>query len=137
MKEESIVRCWAKIDELLDSHFPAVSPDEEVLDSKLNINLPLEIAAEMKDFLSVLWEEENQDGTGKTLDEIMGAGRLNELTYESYLELLKKSEHDALKITLWEKITKTNHEDIIAFRSILRSCTREILETMVKDFLNE
>ena len=137
MIDQYVVPCWAKIDELLERHFPEISPDEEVLDSQLNINLPLEVATEMKDFLSVLWDEMGQNGTGKTFEEIMGAGRLNELTYESYLDLLKKAEKDALNITIWEKITKTNHEDIVAFRSILRSCTREILELMVKDFLNE
>ena len=137
MIDQYVVQCWAKIDELLERHFPEISPDEEVLDSQLNINLPLEVATEMKDFLSVLWAEMGQKGTGKTFEEIMGAGRLNELTYESYLDLLKKAEKDALNITIWEKITKTNHEDIVAFRSILRSCTREILKLMVKDFLNE
>ena len=67
----------------------------------------------------------------------MGAGRLNNITYESYLDMIKAAQKEALKITLWEKITHTNHEDVMIFQSILRSCTREILELMVKDFLNE
>jgi hypothetical protein len=137
MREESVIRSWAKIDELLNRHFPPIDPANEVLDPKLNINLPLDIAVEMKDYLCSLWEEEQQNGAEKTFEEIMGAGRLNQITYENYLDLMKKAEKDALKITLWEKITKTNYEDIATFRSILRSCTSEILEMMVRDFLNE
>ena len=137
MTDEYVVPCWAKIDELLAKHFPEITPEDNVLDAKMTTNLPLVIAAEMKDYLSGLWDEMEQSGTGKTFEEIMGAGRLNQLTYESYYDLLKNAEKDALKITLWERITKTNYEDIITYRSILRSCTREILELMVKDFLNE
>ena len=128
------IQCWNKIDELLEKHFTSTS--DEVLDVRYTLDYPLTIAAEMKEFLAELWaKEENQ--SGKAFEEIMGAGRLNNITYESYLDLLKTAQKEALKITLWEKMTHTNNEDVMIFQSILKSCTKEILELMVKDFLNE
>lgn len=128
------IQCWNKIDELLKEHFASTS--EEVLDPRYTLDYPLKVAAEMKDFLAGLWTTEGLQ-SGKAFEDIMGAGRLNNITYESYLDMLKAAQKEALEITLWEKITHTNHEDVMVFKSILKSCTRDILELMVKDFLNE
>ena len=128
------ILCWNKIDELLKEHFASTS--SEVLDPRYTLDYPLKVAAEMKNYLADLWATE-EDQSGKAFEDLMGAGRLNNITYESYLDMIKAAQKEALKITLWEKITHTNHEDVMIFQSILRSCTREILELMVKDFLNE
>ena len=128
------ILCWNKIDELLKEHFASTS--SEVLDPRYALDYPLKVAAEMKDYLADLWATEGHQ-SGKAFEDLMGAGRLNNITYESYLDMIKAAQKEALKITLWEKITHTNHEDVMIFQSILRSCTREILELMVKDFLNE
>ena len=128
------ILCWNKIDELLKEHFASTS--SEVLDPRYTLDYPLKVAAEMKNYLADLWAAEGHQ-SGKAFEDLMGAGRLNNITYESYLDMIKAAQKEALKITLWEKITHTNHEDVMIFQSILRSCTREILELMVKDFLNE
>ena len=128
------ILCWNKIDELLKEHFASTS--SEVLDPRYTLDYPLKVAAEMKNYLADLWATEGNQ-SGKAFEDLMGAGRLNNITYESYLDMIKAAQKEALKITLWEKITHTNHEDVMIFQSILRSCTREILELMVKDFLNE
>ena len=128
------ILCWNKIDELLKEHFASTS--SEVLDPRYTLDYPLKVAAEMKSYLADLWATEGHQ-SGKAFEDLMGAGRLNNITYESYLDMIKAAQKEALKITLWEKITHTNHEDVMIFQSILRSCTREILELMVKDFLNE
>lgn len=128
------ILCWNKIDELLKEHFASTS--SEVLDPRYTLDYPLKVAAEMKNYLADLWATEEHQ-SGKAFEDLMGAGRLNNITYESYLDMIKAAQKEALKITLWEKITHTNHEDVMIFQSILRSCTREILELMVKDFLNE
>ena len=128
------ILCWNKIDELLKEHFTNTS--SEVLDPRYTLDYPLKVAAEMKDYLADLWATEGHQ-SGKAFEDLMGAGRLNNITYESYLDMIKAAQKEALKITLWEKITHTNHEDVMIFQSILRSCTREILELLVKDFLNE
>ena len=43
----------------------------------------------------------------------------------------------ASTITLWEKITKSNHEDVTYYKGLLREYTKELLLIMRIDFLEE
>ena len=130
------VQCWNKINELLEKHFGSTLGENEVLDARYTLDYPFTVASEMEEYLVSLWSEIGHT-SGKTIEEIMGAGRLSSLTYDSYLDMLKEAQADASRITLWEKIAKTNHDDVMVFKSIMKSCTKDILELMVKDFLNE
>lgn len=127
-------QCWARYNQLLDTHFTDDPRNPEFLSGRYTIDLPLLIAAQMHDYIEALWEA---NGDGRSLNDLMGAGRLTQITYESYLERLRETMHDALKVTLWEKITKTNYQDVAVYKGILKECTKEILETMITDFLNE
>lgn len=127
-------QCWTSYNQLLDTHFTDDPRNPEFLSGRYTIDLPLLIAAQMHDYIEALWEA---NGDGRSLNELMGAGRLTQITYESYLERLRETMHDALKVTLWEKITKTNYQDVAVYKGILKECTKEILETMITDFLNE
>ena len=128
-------QCWARYNELLESYFPD-EKQSEVLGTSYPIDLPLKVAAEMKVYLEELWESNAPEGS-RSFEDIMGAGRLNSITYDSYLESLTGAYKDAVHTTLWEKLTKTNHEDTTVYKGLLKACTKEILETMVKDLLNE
>ena len=128
-------QCWAKYNDLLETYFPD-EEQSEVLGRAYPIDLPLKIAEEMKVYLEELWENNAPEGS-KTFVQIMGAGRLNSITYDSYLESMNSAYNDAVHTTLWEKITKTNHEDTTVYKGLLKACTKEILETMVKDLINE
>lgn len=128
-------QCWIRLNDLLESYFPD-EEQNEVLGASYTLDLPLKVAAEMKASLEELWENNAPEGS-RTFAEIMGAGRLNSITYDSYLESLTGAYKDAVHTTLWEKLTKTNHEDTIVYKGLLKACTKEILETMVKDLLNE
>ena len=127
-------QCWTRYNQLLDTHFTDDPRNPELLSGRYTIDLPLLIAAQMHDYIEALWEA---NGDRRSLNELMGAGRLTQITYESYLERLRETMHDALKATLWEKITKTNYQDVAIYKGILKECTKEILETMITDFLNE
>ncbi len=127
-------QCWARYNQLLDTNFTDDPRNPEFLSGRYTIDLPLLIASEMRDYIEALWEA---NGDGRSLNDLMGAGRLTRITYESYLEKLRETMHDALKVTLWEKITKTNYQDVAVYKGILKECTKEILETMITDFLNE
>lgn len=127
-------QCWAKYNQLLDTHFTDDPRNTEFLSGSYTIDLPLLIAAEMRNYIDALWEA---NGDGRSLNDLMGAGRLTRITYESYLDRLRETMQDALQITLWEKITNTNYQDVAVYKGILKECTKEILETMITDFLNE
>lgn len=44
---------------------------------------------------------------------------------------------DATEITLWERITKSNHEDVTYYKGLLQEYTRDLLMVMREDFLEE
>ena len=44
---------------------------------------------------------------------------------------------EAQQQTLWEKITKTNHEDVTYYKGLLEEYTRELLFCMRHDFMEE
>lgn len=54
----------------------------------------------------------------------------------------KKLKHYRMPATLcsehgWERITKTNHEDVIYYKALLLEYTRDLLLVMREDFLEE
>ena len=70
--------------------------------------LPLKIEAEFKTFLEDLWKEyapKELKGTPLIFDE----QKLRKLMTDDDRELLDEAHKDATELTLWERITKTNH----------------------------
>jgi hypothetical protein len=53
------------------------------------------------------------------------------------LEGLSYAYKDAKRITLWEKITQTNHRDVTFYKGLLEEYTRELLFCMRHDFIEE
>lgn len=43
----------------------------------------------------------------------------------------------ASELTLWERIAKSNHEDVAYYKGLLPEYTRELLRVMRIDFLEE
>ena len=52
-------------------------------------------------------------------------------------EAINAAYKDANRITLWEKITKSNHEDVTYYRGLLYEYTKDLLMVMRLDFLEE
>ena len=98
--------------------------------------LPLKIEAEFKTFLEELWKEyapEELKGTPLIFDE----QKLRKLMTDDDRELLDEAHKDATELTLWERITKTNHEDVTYYKGLLHEYTRDLLIVMCEDFLEE
>ena len=98
--------------------------------------LPLKIEAEFKTFLEDLWKEyapKELKGTPLIFDE----QKLRKLMTDDDLEQLDKAHKDATELTLWERITKTNHEDVTYYKGLLHEYTRDLLMVMCEDFLEE
>ena len=133
--------CDRKVKELIDKHFSnfihkaAVERPEE-LNALYNDGLPHKIAEEYREWLAWLWPEVTPNGA-KSFDEIMNLKRSLEMTDASYVPYLKDAREAAEKITLWEKITKSNHEDVTYYKGLLKQYTEELLDTMTKDFLDD
>ena len=132
--------CRDKEQELLHKYFgnlvreAAIERPETI--GEYTEELPLKIEAEFKTFLEDLWKEyapEELKGTPLIFDE----QKLRKLMTDDDLEQLDKAHKDATELTLWERITKTNHEDVTYYKGLLHEYTRDLLMVMCEDFLEE
>ena len=137
---EIINLCKAKEQELLDKYFGNLV-HEAAIDKPETIGeytkyLPLKIEAEYRAFLEGLWEQHapsELQGTTLVLEE----HKLRKLMTDDDREGIDAAYKDASTITLWEKITKSNHEDVTYYKGLLLEYTKELLMIMRIDLLEE
>ena len=134
-------RCYGKVKELLKKYFGDFATvsgvtKPETLDSLYTDTLPRKIAEEYRAFLSALWSEIAPEGT-KGFEEIMDRQRSIDLVHDDFDDFLPSARLSAQTVTLWEKITKTNHKDVTYYKGLLKQYTEELLETMAEDFLED
>ena len=138
--EEVINLCKEKEQELLNKYFgnrvkeAAVERPETI--GEYTKDLPLKIEAEYRVFLEDLWKEHAPDdlkGTPLVLEE----QKLRKLMTDDDRELIDVAHKDARELTLWERITKSNHKDVTYYKGLLQEYTRDLLLVMREDFLEE
>lgn len=139
--QEIEIRCYKKAKELLDKYFPnfiedAVYTRPELLSEEYNDDLPARVAEEFRGWLAGIWEELRPE-VNRPFDEIMNLQRSIAMTNDSYVPYLADARAEAEKITFWEKLTKTNHEDVTHYKGILKDYTEELLKIMIQDFLTD
>ena len=132
--------CESKEKELMEKYFgnlikeAAVERPEVIGD--YTRDLPLKIEAEFKSFLEELWKEAAPDdlkGTPLVLEE----RTLRKLKTDDDRELIDEAHKEANRITLWEKITHSNHKDVTYYKGLLQEYTQDLLMVMRHDFLEE
>ena len=132
--------CREKEQELLEKYFgnlvseAAIEMPETI--GKYTKDLPLKIEAEYRAFLEGVWEQHapaELKGTPLELEE----RKLRKLMTDDNREEIDAAYKDASTITLWEKITKSNHEDVTFYKGLLHEYTKELLMIMRIDFLEE
>lgn len=134
--EKMVVLCKEKEQELLDKYFggfvfeAAIVRPETI--GEYTRDLPLKIEGEFRAFLEGLWKEYDPD-TPLVLEE----RKLRKLMTDDDREGIDAAYKDASTITLWEKITKSNHEDVTYYKGLLYEYTKELLLVMREDFLEE
>ena len=141
MTNEQIEKlCKEKEQELLDKFFgnlvkeAAIERPETI--GEYTKELPLKIEAEYKTFLESLWvEHAPEELKGKPL--VFDEQKLRELITDDDREGVNAAFKDATELTLWERITKTNHKDVTYYKGLLQEYTRDLLMVMREDFLEE
>ena len=132
--------CKEKEQELLDKYFgnlvkeAAIERPETI--GEYTKDYPLKIEAEFREFLEELWKNAAPDekkGTPLVLEE----QKLRKLMTDDDREGIHYAYKDTIEITLWERITKTNHKDVTYYKGLLLEYTRDLLLTMRNDFLEE
>ena len=138
--EQIIALCKSKEQRLLQTYFGNLVK-EDAIERPETIgaytkDIPLKIEAEYKSFLEKLWNRvapSEYKGTPLVLEE----QKLRKLMTDDDRELINEAHKDATKITLWEKITKSNHKDVTYYKALLKEYTQELLMIMRHDFLEE
>lgn len=127
--------CRKKEAELLHKYFgglveeAAVTRPETI--GSYTKDLPLKIEAEFREYLSELWKEYSD--TPLVLEE----QKLRWLMTEDDREAIDEAYKNARRITLRERITKSNHEDVTYYKGLLHEYTKDLLSVMRTDFLEE
>ena len=141
MTNEQIKKlCKEKEQELLDKYFgnlaheAAIERPETI--GEYTKDLPLKIEAEFRDFLEELWKDV-APGELKGTPLVLEEQKLRKLMTDDDREGIHYAYKDATEITLWERITKTNHKDVTYYKGLLLEYTRDLLLTMRNDFLEE
>lgn len=140
MKTEIERRCEEKADSLLKQYFgnlvkeAAIECPETI--GEYDLELPLRIEAEYRNYLKELWEEIAEDDQ-RTIDDLLNQKQLRNKMTEDDREGIAYAYRDAQRRTLWERITKTNHKDVTYYKGLLEEYTRELLFCMKHDFWEE
>ena len=139
-QQEIASLCEEKQNQLLHNYFSNLVHDAAI-ERPENIgeytkDLPLKIEAEYRTFLEELWKEQapaELKGTPLVLED----QKLRKLMTDDDRELIAPAYKDATEITLWERISKSNHEDVTYYKGLLQEYTRDLLLVMRLDFLEE
>ena len=132
--------CDTKQNQLLNKYFgnlvheAAIERPETI--GEYTKDLPLKIEAEFRTFLEQIWKEHapaELKGTPLVLEE----QKFRKLMTDDDREIIEPVYKDATEITLWERITKSNHEDVSYYKDLLKEYTRDLLMVMRQDFLEE
>lgn len=135
MKTDIETLCRQKEDELLEKYFgklvnEAAAGQPETIGEDTR-NLPLKIESEFREFLVELWKEYSDAPL------ILEEQKLRWLMTEDDREGIEEAYKDAKRITLWERITKSNHKDVAYYKGLLCEYTKDLLMVMRHDFLEE
>lgn len=101
-----------------------------------DLELPLRIEAEYREFLQNIWSEIAPDDK-RTINDLLDKKNLRNMMTEDDREGIAHAYRNAQQRTLWECITKTNHKDVTYYKGLLEEYTRELLFCMKHDFLEE
>lgn len=127
--------CRDKENELLKKYFgnlireASIERPETI--GEYTVDLPLKIEAEFRVFLENLWRQYSDEPL------VLEEQKLRRLLTEDDREGIEEAYKDATTITLWERITRSNHEDVTHYKGLLHEFTRELLIVMRIDFLEE
>lgn len=129
------ILCREKEQALLDKYFGSLDKEAAVerpeTIGKYTKDLPLKIEAEYREYLIELWRQFSD------VPLVLEEQKLRWLMTEDDREMVDEAYKDAENITLWERITRSNHEDVAYYKSLLKEYAKELLMVMRIDFLEE
>ena len=141
MNNEQITElCKKKELELLKKYFgnavreAVITKPEHI--GEYTMDLPLKMEDEYKLFLEDLWKEYAPEEV-KSTPLFLGKQIMCKQKNYKNREIIDEAHKDAMKRTLWERVTKTNHIDVAFYKGLLEQYSQELLINMRNNFLNE
>lgn len=139
-KQQIDARCRNEEERLLEHYFGNL-PHEAAVDRPETIEgyhkeLPIEIERQYFNFLQQLWAEV-APGSPRTVDHMLDNPHIRELVVADDREMLEQAHADATHISLFERITHTNHKDVTYYKGLLKVYTQELLTAMRCDFMED
>lgn len=133
-------QCREKSEELINKYFgnlvkeAAVEMPEEIGDYSLE--LPRQIEAEYKAYLKDIWTEVAPQSS-PSFEEIMNKKHISEQMTDNDREIIQPAYDAAVRQTLWERLTKTNHKDVTYYKGLLKRYTEDLLTALRCDFMED
>lgn len=127
--------CKNKEQELLAKYFGNLSSEAAKVRpetiGEYTKDLPLKIESEFREYLVELWQQYSDEPL------VLEEQKLRWLMTEDDREAIDEAYKDAKRITLRERLAKSNHKDVAYYKSLLREYTKDLLLVMRHDFLEE
>lgn len=134
--------CSQKRNELLNKYFGKLIHEAahempgKIDESRYSLELPSQVENEYYEFLEKLLAELYPDNS-KKLSDILDKRHHAVACTTNDVKQMEAAYKDAKTITLWERITKTNHEDVTYYKGLLQAYTEDLLSWMETDFLED
>lgn len=124
--------CIEKEQKLLKKYFPDShrATDSETI-GEYTKDLPVKIEAEFRAYLEGLWNSYSDAPL------VLEEQKLRLMMTENDRQAVDEAYKNAERITLWERITRSNHEDVNHYKGLLYEYTKDLLTIMRIDFLEE
>lgn len=132
-------KCEKKEHELIQKYFGNIVQENLAKAENIgdyDIELPKRIEEEYLAFLKEIWKE-NASGDPRTFEEIIDQRHRTEQLTENKRIATHNAYYEAKRISLWERLTKTNHEDVANYKGILKDYTEALLMEIRCDFLED
>ena len=133
-------RCKTKADELINKYFgnifkeATIEQPEEI--GNYTLDMPRKIEAEYYTYLKSLWAEIAPEGS-PSFEEIIDKKHLSDSLPNDDREALMSAYEEAMRQTLWERLTKTNHKDVAYYKHLLKRYTKDLLSALRCDFMED
>lgn len=131
--------CISKEHELIQKYFGNIVQENLAKAENIgdyDIELPKRIEEEYLAFLKEVWNENASDDP-RTFEEIIDQRHRTEQLTENKRIATHNAYNEAKRISLWERLTKTNHEDVANYKGILKDYTEALLMEIRCDFLED
>ena len=134
------IQCRVKAEELIDNNFSNLFREAAIEEPETigaySLNLPKQIEAEYYTYLKNLWTEIAPQNS-PSFEKIIDKRHLSDKMTDDDREMIQSAYDDAIRRTIWERITKTNHEDVSYYKGLLKRYTEDLLKALRCDFMED